>query len=318
MMDGLLPLVPPHELTARWRALRASDPRLTITEVATRLDVSEAELVSSLCGDGIIRLVGPYGDLVRSLPSLGTVRAVTRNAHASIETLGIYPAPDTGCAGAVGEIGARFLLDQWRYGYALDDVDTQGLHRSLRFFDDRGDPVHEVFAGADTSQTQLGRLIDLFACFDQSQGEEITRPSLLARRAACDAGLSLRRVDSARPVGRTALSAVLEVVLGDAVPVSIAVRSLGVVQRFSGLLHEADVIGDVCRLRAPRVRMQVRTDRIVEAWVVRTPSLDGPTLSLELLDARAASIVSLSGARWPGQPEPLAWREALDGLPTVA
>ena len=47
----------------------------------------------------LVILDPPFGDLVRAFPKLGRVRAVTRNAIASIETQGVYPAPELGCAG---------------------------------------------------------------------------------------------------------------------------------------------------------------------------------------------------------------------------
>jgi len=311
-MDGLLSLASPHELAARWRRLRDTQPDVSVALGAARLDVSEAELVAACCGDGALRLDGPFGDLVRALPTLGTMRAVTRNPLADIETRGRHPAPDAGCAGAVGEIGARYFLEQWCYGYLVDDgvVDED---TSLRFYDGRGDAVHELYVETATDRTALARLVDFYACFDQCPGETIT----IAANATNRASGWLRRADRARPVAPRAIGDVLPVVLADGVPVSIAVRSRGVVQRFSGRLDAVETIGPRLVVTAPHVRVRLCVERVAEAWVVHAPSLDGPSTSLELLDARAGVVCSLSGARFPGEPEPRRWHDLVDDVRTL-
>jgi putative hemin transport protein len=310
-MDGLFSLGTGHTLGEAWRRLRDADPFVTIASAAVRLDVLEAELVSALCGEGVLRLDGPFGDLVRMLPQLGRVRAVTRNPHATIETRGVYPPPEVGCAGVAGEIGARFFLEQWRYGYALEPATAPEGDPALVFYDGRGSAAHELHAETETHRDRLARLVDLFAAFDQSAGEEIllASPHMLAPRT--DSSAWLRGAEDAHPVSVCALREVLEGARREAVPVSVAVRSAGVVQRFSGLLHGVTTAGDGLIVEAPWVRICVAPRGLAEAWVVRTPSLDGPATSLELLDASASVVMSVSGARWPGKPEPAPWRELL-------
>jgi putative hemin transport protein len=313
-MEGLLSLGTGHELGASWRRLRDADPFVTLAAAAVRLDVPEVELVAALCGEGVLRLDGPFGDLVRTLPQLGRVRAVTRNAHATMETRGVYPAPEVGCAGVAGEIGARFFLEQWRFGYALDPVISSDGDPALVFYDGRGRVVHELHTETETHRDVLARLVDLFAAFDQSAGEQIVlaSPQMLASRS--DLSAWLRGAEDAYPVSAGALNTVLEGASREAIPVSIAVRSAGVVQRFSGLLHGVTAAGTGLLVEAPWVRVCVAPTGITEAWVVRSPSLDGPATSLELLDASASVVLSISGARWPGKPEPAPWRDLLADL----
>jgi putative hemin transport protein len=313
-MDGLLSFGQPDELTARWRTLRDVDPFLSIAEAAARLDVVEAELLASLCGTGCLRLQGPFGDLVRALPQLGRVRAVTRNSHASIETRGAYPATGAGCAGAAGEVGARFFPDQWRYGYALDETILGTSDAALCFYDARGAAVHEIHGERETERGPLGRLVDLFACFDQTPGESIVLASGHRMLAGADSGTWLRNAEAARPIDVGHIADALATARREAVPVSFAVRSRGVVQRFSGLLHELDVAAGRLELRAPWVRAHVALTGVAEAWVVRTPSLDGTSTSIEMLDRVATVVASVSGARSPGQPETPLWREIVDAI----
>jgi putative hemin transport protein len=316
-MEGLLPLVPDNGLAARWRRLRDADPFVSLAAAAYRLDVVEAELVAALCGDGVLRLDGPFGDLARVFQVLGRVRAVTRNAHATIETRGVYPPPEVGCAGVAGEIGARFFFEQWEYGYALDPEVAPDGDAALAFFDDHGRPVHEVHAETETRRDAFARLVDVHASFDQSVGEEIAvaSPRILAKQA--DLGAWLRQAEAARPVALGSLASLLDEVRREALPVSLAVRSPGVVQRFSGLMHDVSEVDTTVVVEAPWVRVGVSSKGIAEAWVVRTPSLDGPATSLELLDASANVVLSVSGARWPGKPEPELWPELLERLTTA-
>jgi len=315
-MEGLLSMTPAHALAARLGRLRDADPRVSLAEAAVALAVVEAELVASLCGSGVLRLDAPFGDLVRTLPALGRVRSITRNRHAAIETRGVYPAPEVGCAGVAGEIGARFFLEQWRYGYALDEATAPDGAPALFFYDARGQVVHEVHAQTETDHRLLARLIDVFACFDQSAGEEIVLAGPHMLRPRTDLSAWLRQAEDAHPVAANVVPEVLEAARREAIPVSVAVRSAGVVQRFSGLLHEVARVGDGLAIEAPWVRVQILPERIAEAWVVSTPSLDGPATSLELLDASASVVLSVSSARWPGKSEPAPWRELLARLPS--
>jgi putative hemin transport protein len=316
-MEGLLSLDPANGLAARWRRLRDADPFVSLATAADRLDVVEAELVAALCGEGVLRLDGPLADVVRVFPGLGRVRAVTRNAHAVIETRGVYPPPEVGCAGVAGEIGARFFFEQWEYGYWIDPEVAPDGDGALVFYDDHGRPVHEVHAETETRRDVLARLVDIHASFDQSAGEEILVGSPRMLAAKTDLSTWLRQAEAARPVALPSLAALLEEVRREALPVSLAVRSPGVVQRFSGLMHDVSEPGATVVVEAPWVRLCVTPKGITDAWVVRTPSLDGPATSLELLDASASVVLSVSGARWPGKPEPAPWRELLERLETA-
>ena len=316
-MEGLLALTPPNGLPDRWRRLRDLDPFVSLADAADRLDVVEADLVAALCGDGVLRLDGPFDDLIRVLPGLGRVRAVTRNRHALIETRGVYPGFAAGCAGVAGEVGARFFLDQWRFGYALDETCTPDGTAGLFFYDGRGRSVHEIHAESETDARSFARLVDLFGCFDQSAGEEIVvaSPTMLAPRA--DLGAWLRLAEAARPVAVAGLPELLEVVRGEAIPVSVGVRSPGVVHRMTGLLHEVGCTDGGLALEAPWVRVRVAMAQVAEAWAVETPSLDGPVTSVELLDAAANVVLTVAGARRPGKPEPELWRELVARLATA-
>jgi putative hemin transport protein len=315
-MDGLFAISPPTGLVAAWRTLRDREVFCSLADAAARLDVSEVELVAALCGDGVVRLDPPYGDLVRTLGRLGRVRAVTRNAHASMETHGVYPPPDAGCAGHEGEIGVRLFLEQWRLGFAVDEALVGRGGPLLAFYDARGDAVHETYLETGDAQA-YARLIDLFASFDQSPGASVAVASPQASSPNGELGRRLRQATHARPVAPASLARVVDAAHRYSIPISIAVRSRGVVQRVSGVLDGVERADGAFRLQAAGVRIHVAQRGVAETWVVRTPSLDGPTTSLEVLDATASVVCSFSGASRPGEPEPHAWFVLLDELRTL-
>jgi putative hemin transport protein len=177
--------------------------------------------------------------------------------------------------------------------------------------------VHEEYVETETRRDDLARLVDNHPSFDQSAGEQILvgSPRMLAAKA--DLSTWLRQAETARPVALRSLAELLDDVRREALPVSLAVRSPGVVQRFSGLMHDVSEAGTTIVVEAPWVRVCVTSTGIAEAWVVRTPSLDGPATSLELLDASARVFLSVSAARWPGKPEPAPWCELLERLKTA-
>jgi len=317
-MEGLLALTPPHALTAHWRQLRDVDPFVSLADAAARLDVAEAELVAALCGDGVLRLDGPFDDLVRMLPELGRVRAVTRNRYALIETRGVYPGSAGGSAGIAGAIGARFALEHWRYGYALDETSTPDGSAGLFFYDARGESVHEIHADTETDAPRYARVIDLHASFDQSCGEEIVlaSPRMLAPRP--ELGTWLRTAEGAVPVAVSGVPDLLAAVRREAIGVSVTVRSPGVAQRFTGLVHEIAATASGVALEAPWVRVRVALQHLREAWAVQMPSIDGPVTSIELLDASATVVLSVAGACTPSKPEAALWRELVARLEPAA
>ena len=291
-------------------------PFATRAAAARALDLSEAELVALACGAGVRRLQGPFGDLLRGLPALGTVHAVTRTASAEMAVVGRYPAPDAGSAGAAGDVGIRVHLERWCHGYVLDAGVFDAEAPSLCIFDDRGDFVHEIGVDARTDRRAFEWMADVLACFDQTPGQAIAVATPRIAHASTDGAAWLRRAQQARPVSVDTVPMVLANVRVEPIGVSIAVRSRGVEQQYSGHLDGAKVDNGILELAAPALRARVDLGRIVEAWVLRTASLDGPTTSLELLDGQATLVASIASMRVPGRPEPVAWTAMLDGVPT--
>jgi putative hemin transport protein len=333
-----------------WRSLRASEPRLRIRDAASRLGATEAQLLATGCGDGVVRLDAPWATLLTRFAELGPVMALTRNDDAVIETDGAYSrVEDFGAMGQVLDPGIdlRLFLHRWKSGFAVREEARGEDRRSFHFFDAHGTAVHKVYLRDGSDAEAWARLVAEFASADQ-EPEHPVEPARAATperpdaqidrdglRAAWEAmqdtheffGL-LGRFGVARPqalrlVGRDlafrvptdALQRTFERCAAAELPVMIFVGSPGVIQIHTGAVHRLVATGPWFNVIDPGLDLHVRADRVAAAWVVRKPTADGHVSALELFNAAGETILLVCGKRKPGQEESGAWRGILAALP---
>jgi len=119
-------------------------------------------------------------------------------------------------------------------------------------------------------------------------------------------------------VPRAAVRELFTWVTAAGTPLMIYVSNPGTVHIHSGPLQRVQTMGRWLVARNERFRVQLRTDRIATAWVVRKPTRDGIVSSLELFDRTGETIALVFGERKPGFTEPPAWCAALARLPSVS
>ena len=168
--------VPMSDLRARWRALEAEEPGLRPRDIAKRLNVAEAQLVASRCGDGVSRLRGPWSELVRSLPSLGKVMVLTRNESVVHEKVGRFD--NISVFQNMGmvlneDVDLRIFFNHWYYGFSVTEETRGGTRRSLQFFDADGTAVHKVYLRVDSQERAFHRLAQEFRDVDQSATQSV-------------------------------------------------------------------------------------------------------------------------------------------------
>ena len=78
------------DLLDAWQQLREQQPKIRIRDAASRLNVSEAELLYASQGERVVRLKPDWPALFDALPGMGEVMALTRNEHCVHERHGIY------------------------------------------------------------------------------------------------------------------------------------------------------------------------------------------------------------------------------------
>lgn len=342
----------PHLLEA-WRQLRQDEPNLRARDLAERLGVSEGELVASRCGDGVTRLQESWPELIRALPELGRIMVLTRNDACVHEKKGTFANIDIGATMGVvldEAIDLRLFLTHWKHGFAVREESRGRMLQSLQFFDGDGRSVHKIYLTDDSSRDAWRSLISRFAAGVQSPLLELRTvaeplPHLLrddavdveSLRAGWRAmrdpheffallkkhqvtrvqALHLVGEEFARPVRKDAIHLTLESASSSGLPIMVFVGSPGVVQIHTGPVQNIKAMGPWLNVLDEDFNLHLRVDHIVESWVVRKPTPEGPVTSLELYDSRGGQIVQLFGKRKPGVPELAAWRELAEGLPSL-
>lgn len=345
--------MPPLQLQQAWQRLRESEPNLRARDLAERLGVSEGELVASRCGDGVIRLDGPWADLIRALPALGRVMILTRNDSCVHEKKGCFDHVDLGPAMGVvlnGAIDLRVFLTHWKSGFAVREASHGRQLQSLQFFDGDGRAVHKVYRTDDTDAAAWNSLVGGFAAAVQSpllevrsvadplprrlHDDAVALDSLragwramrdphdfyaLLKRHKVTRAQALRLVgpEFARPVGKGAIRTVLHVAATDGLPIMVFTGSPGVVQIHTGPVRNVRTVGPWLNVLDEDFNLHLREDHVAESWVVKKPTPDGAVTSLELYDAQGGQIVQVFGERKPGVPERDDWRALADGLPAA-
>lgn len=136
------------------------NPGIRARDLATALGVSEAELVASRGGDGVTRLDGDWGDMLRALNALGEVMALTRNEHCVHEKHGLYDEVSIGPGHGLvlnHDIDLRLFLSHWHFGFAVSEEVKSGLRHSLQFFDIGGTGCTRSMSRQNPARTPMTR-----------------------------------------------------------------------------------------------------------------------------------------------------------------
>ena len=338
-------------LTAHAR-LKEGEPGLRMRDAASRLGVSEAELLAARCGDGVVRLDTDWGALVKQLPRLGTVMALTRNESAVHEKVGAYGKVSVmQSMGLVlnEDIDLRLFLGHWHHGFAVTEEVRSGTRRSLQFFDLDGTAVHKVYLRDDSNWQAYEELVAEHRAAAQSPGlkvlpaaekpaprrdAEIDAEALRGRwealqdvhdffgmlqevGAAREQAFRLIGGDFAWPLEAGALTLALEAARDRELEIMVFVGSPGVIQIHSGPVKTLKAMGPWFNVLDPGFNLHLRVDHIASAWAVRKPQRDSLVTSVELFDAQGEVIAILFGKRKPGRPESEAWRALVAALPRL-
>ncbi|KJV35491.1 hemin-degrading factor [Luteibacter yeojuensis] len=337
-----------------YRRLREAEPGLRARDAAQRLGVSEGALVASRVGDGVTRLEGELPQIIRDLPALGRVMALTRNEYCVHEKKGQYDHIDIGGAMGIvlaGDIDLRLFLKHWRYGFAVKEVSRGRELESLQFFDGDGKAVHKVYVTEETHRSAWRALLHRYTAAVQSplidivaveqplpeqQGDttvdvDSLRDHWRALRDPHDFFAMLKkhkvtRTQALRLVGEefatrvedSAIRTLLEGASAAGAPLMVFVGSPGVVQIHTGPVGNIVMAGPWLNVMDPDFNLHLRTDAIASSWVVRKPVPEGVVTSLELYAADGTQIVQVFGKRKPGIPEREDWRALLANVGVAA
>lgn len=332
-----------HELMARWQALKSDEPRLRARDAATRLGVSEAELVHARTDAEVHRLDGPWDRLVAGIFGLGPVMALTRNDHAVHEKVGQFEQVQVlSCAGQVRGDGMRLRLffSRWHYGFAITEAFQNRTRCSLQFFDSAGTAVHKVYLRRRGDEHAFRELVSEYRHAGQWQCLAVTddaairyeRPHDYAeqsnprnRRLPLEGtrhfadkpqGWTIGRIQqlraspehSARRIRDDGFQIALEHAAEAGIPVTLLVGNGGALQSHTGPVRRLKQVGPWFNVLDPDFSLHLRSDGIACAWALREQTCDGIVTSVEIFAAAGPRIAVLQGQRNPGEEETSEWR----------
>lgn len=344
----------PH-LRSRLTELREKEPKLRSRDLADRLGISEAELVSLDLGSDVIRLGGDIRKILQDVHRMGYVMALTRNDHVVHERRGVYDNltfyDGHGMGVAVNEdIDLRLFMAEWVYCLAVIMRRDQGgdLH-GLQFFNGRGEAVHKVYATPKSKLEGWAIIVDKYTTAqepiviqdreappppaEKPDGEIDVASFQRAWRGLTDThqffgmlkqygvtrtqALRLAPGGMVSPVDRLAVADMLEHAAAAQVPIMCFVHSTGCIQIHTGPIRNIKWMGKWLNVLDPKFNLHLDAEAIDRAYVVRKPTADGTVTSLELFDVRGQLITYFFGARKPGEPELPGWTEIAEGLTQV-
>jgi len=327
-------------LKEQYALFRKENPKVRIRDAAKQLGVSEAELVA--VSDTVIRLQDDVKDILKEVPSLGYVMALTRNDFAVHERKGEYRK--VGINGHVGlvvnpDIDLRLFLHAWKFAFAV----VEGDRKSLQFFGKDGEAIHKIYLQETSNVDAYNELVNKFRTTDNNQPLEIEAPAAraiekvdndidsqgfqqawLALKDTHDFHSLLRNYGVTRtqamrlaPEGHafkmdlSTLKTILEQVSARELEIMVFIGNKGCIQIHTGYAKKLLQTGPWFNVLDPEFNMHLREDAIENIWVVKKPTDDGIVTSIEVYDAVGDIIVQFFGKRKPGLPEREDWRQVL-------
>ena len=329
-------------LKEQYEAFKAQNPKMRIRDVAAALRVSEAELLMTGLGENAILLKDDFEAILKEVPSLGYVMALTRNEYCVHERKGVYKniSFSPHAALVLGEdIDLRLFMNQWKLGFAVEDKAL----KSLQFFDPNGVAIHKIYL---TEKSQAENYDTLVSKFRNTDRQAVTvspavpsvnreKPDNEIDKAAFHAAwkalrdtheffgllkkFELSRVQALRlapegyahQIAVAGFKNVMQACSAQQVPVMVFVGNHGCIQIHTGTVTKLVEMGPWFNVLDPEFNLHLREDAVASAWQVTKPSADGDINSMELFDQNGEMIAQFFGKRKPGIPELKEWKAIL-------
>lgn len=330
----------------RYLALKEEHPKEYARDLASLMNISEAELTHARVGHQARPLRPAMKALLHALEKVGETKCITRNEYAVHEHLGVFSNIHLGDHGGIvlnpRALDLRVFVNQWASVFHLKEMTGHGERQSIQFFDGQGDAVLKVYATTNTDMDAWQSLLNEFSAqSDSAFSVTAAEPAGYASnvdaatiekewRAMTDVhqffGLLKRHNvsrqqafhavadDLAIRVSNTALATLLDTVKSDGNEIMIFVGNRACTQIFTGRIEKLMPMHSWLNIFNPSFTLHLQEQEIAESWITRKPTADGSVTSLELFAADGTQIAQLYGQRSEGQPEQSQWREQLARL----
>lgn len=170
-------------LTSAWAGIQKAKPGIRIREAAKELGASEAQLLATKTGEQVIRLKGPWPELLKRFSDLGRVMSLTRNDSCILEHKGCFEKVNVieghrPMATVIGPVETRVFFNAWHVAFAVTEQKSDRVLKSIQVFDRSGEAITKIYLqekgvkeGSDEEAYQ--KIIEDFRSEDQSPGQEV-------------------------------------------------------------------------------------------------------------------------------------------------
>lgn len=327
-------------LREKYNLFKTQHPKVRIRDAAKELGVTEAELVA--VSSGATQLKAEIEDILKAVPSLGYVMALTRNDFAVHERKGEYRKVGINghvCLVVNPDIDLRLFLNAWKFAFAVEENGRKSLH----FFGKNGEAVHKIYLEEQSNVEAYNQLVAKFKVADQEGPLAIERnpekvdeqpDNKIAVEDFKAAWLALKDTHEfhgmlhkfgvtrtqamrlapdgyVRKIDLGTLKNILEQVSARSLEIMVFIGNKGCIQIHTGQAKRLLQTGPWFNVLDPEFNMHLREDAIENIWVVKKPTVDGHVTSIEAYDAAGDTIVQFFGKRKPGIPEREDWRKVI-------
>ncbi len=320
-------------------------------DLALEIGTSEAELLGSRTNKDIIRLEGDWAEIIRSMPSLGSVMVLTRNEDCVHEKHGEFNNISIGPGHGIvlnRDIDLRLFMSHWHFGFAVAEEVASGKRHSFQFFDIDGQAVLKVYLPKDSSLKPYLTLIERFSARDQEVPLNI-HSLPIGRSDAADEDLdmvnfllhwenlkdthyfygllnefgvgrrqSMRVAEGkfTRRLMNGCLGELLENAVEDQTSIMCFVGNPGCIQIHTGTIHRTAIIGEWLNILDKSFNLHLNQSAVESIWEVRKPTSDGIVTSVEIFNKAGNCFCQFFGERKPGKTELSGWRDIVAKLPS--
>lgn len=335
-------LISEQPLKDRWTDFRAENPKTRIRDAARQLGVTEAELVATGVGETTTRLAGDFREMLKAVPTLGYVMALTRNDALVHERKGIYQKVSFNKhVGLVlgPDIDLRLFLSSWQFCFAVSEKDRH----SLQFFDTHGEAVHKIYLTDQSDKATYDSLVESYRAQDQwpelviapapelisDQPDEAIDLSAFQRDwlamkdthgffgllrqhgVGRQQGLRLAPKGHARLLSMDIVKSIFATAAEREVPIMVFVANPGCIQIHSGPVKKLVQMGPWYNVLDPEFNLHLNETLVDQVWLTKKPTTDGIVTGIELFDKNGQNLALVFGERKPGRPELESWREII-------
>jgi putative hemin transport protein len=160
-------------LQRAWSGIQEAKAGIRIREAAKELGVSEADLLATKVGEHVVKLQGPWNELLLSFKTLGRVMSLTRNDSCILEHKGSFQDIDIMGEGArmmatvIGPIETRVFFSAWQFAFAVTEEKSDRVLKSIQIFDKAGEAITKIYLQEKSNAEAYEKIIADFRSDDQ-------------------------------------------------------------------------------------------------------------------------------------------------------